>query len=1102
MLRKLLSTAMVCLLTIGTAFAQSGSLSGTVTDAQSGEILPGANVVIEQLSRGAPVNAEGEYEITGIPAGTYQVSVTFIGYNESTKSVEITSGESATLNFALQAGVDLGEVVVTALGQEQSQESISFSSQEVSEDQLNVTQESNIKNSLAGKVSGVQIVGQAGSKLGSFGDIRIRGQISLTNTTSEPLYVVDGVPVNNPNIIDMNNVASVNVLKGPNATALYGQRGENGVVLISTKETDESGVSVELTNSFTVEQASYLPNYQNQYGQGYAGQAEWQTFDYDPSVHVPYFEPLDGKRYLGTMYADESWGPKMDGTEYAPWYSWFPDSPYYGETQSFSPQPGNVKDFFDRGMTNKGGFSINAVGESYSARVSYSNLQQSGLIPYSSLDKHFMSGRFSYDVTEDFNVGVNLKYTMQEVDGDVRSDGYSNQTTGTFNQWFGRQIDVSRLKELQDLTTPAGTQANWNWWGPGGAFPYSAGGSAPGSVGLGLKSPTFWFNPYKWMNDYNIVRDRNNLLLNLDASYQISDQVEITASSNITEEDYDRRYEVPYTFEYSSDQSGQLYNHYVNSFGERQYTLTEYNHSGRVNYNGEFGDISVEALGGGTIRVENYNRLQADMSQTNYTSGGLLIPNVYSYNNSVERIVPTESNWDKRVYSLYAKATVGYKDYLYLDGSYRQDWSSALPSNNNGYGYPSVGLSFVFSDLIDFDALSYGKVRAGWAQVGDDVGAEEILTNYTLSNDPYTNPATGAGQPLLYTDGTRVNPDIKPALNTSIEAGFDVRFFNDRIGLNATYYNEKREDEIIPVTLSSSNGVNSLLTNAGSSEREGVELSLNGVPVQTQNFRWDVTVNWATNETIVTSLPRDLQSFQVDNTTAAFGFVNITHQLGEEWGQLRGAGIARNDAGEPILNPNSGLYVVEQNQYFGSVLPDFTGGIINQFSYKNFGVTAAIDYQKGGQFFSLTEQWGESSGLLKETVGENDRGVAKRDPVAEGGGVRVQGVSPSGNEVDMYVNARTYHSQYIDNTLAEPFIHPADYIKLREVNLNYSLPKEWIGNFLNSASIGVVARNVWMIAVHPENEHGWDPSELAQTYGENGQLPGTRSYGVNLKVTF
>jgi len=1113
MTRKLLTTVVVCLLVgIGTAFGQTGSISGTVTDAQSGNVLPGANVVIEQLQRGSPVNGQGKYEITDLSAGTYTVKVTFIGYNESSKTVELSAGENVTVDFALQAGVDLGEVVVTALGQEQSEASISFSSQEVSEDQLNIAPSNNVKNSLAGKVSGVQILGQAGSKLGSFGGIRIRGAISLTDAESEPLYVVDGVPVNNPNVIDMNNVQNVNVLKGPNATALYGQRGENGVVIISTKQSAESGISVELNNSFTIEQPSYLPNYQNKYGQGYLGQGEWRTFNYDASKHVPYFEALDGKTALSYYWADESWGPKFDGRQYAPWYSWFPDSPYYGETIAWESRPNNVKNFFDRGTTNKGGFAINAVGDSYSGRISYTNLSQSGLIPYSGLDKHYMSGRFSYDITDDFNVGVNLKYTMQDVYGDVRSDDYANPTSGSFNQWFGRQLNVKRLKELRDLKTPAGTQANWNWWGPDGNYPYSGSPSNSDLHNRGLKSPTFWFNPYKWQEEYKINHDRNNLLLNLDATYQFNDQVELTANSNITREDYRRRYEVPYTFQFSSDQSGALYNHFVNSFGERTRTEIEYNHTAKLNYQNDFGDFSVEVLGGGTARIEHYKFLSAEMSMSNYTSGGLIMPNVYSFSNSKERIVPNESDWDKRVYSLFTKAKIGYKDYLYLDGSYRQDWSSALPSSNNGYGYPQVGVSFVFSELVDIPSMSYGKVRAGWAQVGDDVDAEDLLTHYRLDSNAYFNPQTGSQVPLLYTDDVTIDSPIKPALNTSYETGFDIRFFNDRLGLKATYYKEKRKDEIIGIALSTASGVDDFITNAGSSEREGVELTLNGVPVQTQNFRWDITANWAMNQTIVTNLPRGLQSYQVNNAVSDFGVANIVHEVGKEWGQLRGPAIARNDQGEPIVLSNNDYYKVEQGHNYGSVLPDWTGGFINTFSYKNLSLTAAVDFQKGGQFFSLSELWGWQSGLYKETAQTNDLGNPVRDPVYDSngnllpkdvrGGVHVTGVNPDGDKVDRYVAGNRYYGQFGDNFIAEPFIHPADYIKLRSLNLSYSLPKRWIGSFLNSAKVGVVAENVWMIAVHPDNNHGWDPSELAEPYGENGQLPGTRSYGINVSVTF
>ncbi len=1112
MLRKLLFTVMVCLVSVGTAFAQTGSLSGTVTDAQSGEVLPGANVVITDISRGSPVGTDGTYEITDVPAGTYQVTVSFIGYNEQTKSVEVTAGEEATLDFALQSGVDLGEVVVTALGEEVSERSVSFSTQEVSEDQLNVTQNANIKTGLAGKVSGVQMVGQAGSKLGSFGSIRIRGAISLTNDLAEPLYVVDGVPVDDPNIVDMNTVQDVSVLKGPNATALYGQRGENGVVIISTKQADRSGVSVELTNSTTFEDVAYTPEFQNKYGKGYT-QGDFVTIDMNAGspLGVPYpsyLEPLEGERYIQYGYADESWGPAFDGEPYAPWYTWYPDSPYYGETAPWDAAPNNVENFYDTGVTTKSGISVNYNSDSYSARLSYTNLNQSGILPYSSMGKHFVNGRFNYDVTEDFNVGVNFNYTTQDVRGEVRDDGYGNQTSGAFNSWFGRQLEIDKVRELKDLQTPEGYHASWNQWGP-----------AYMGAGGGYLKPAFWFNPYTWMERYDETRQTDNLLVNVDLSYQLSDQLELTGSANTTSEHYDFRFELPNSLAFSADQTGNFYNYWVNSFGEYTRTSKEHNFSSRLNYEGDFDNISVNAFVGGQIRIQDFTSINAQMDRTNIQNGGLIIPDVYRYSNSQERVVPVESNWDKQVLSFFTKATVGYQDYIYVDASYRQDYSSALPSDNNGYGYPSVGLSFVFSELIDTDILSYGKLRAGWAQVGNDVGAELIDQTYSLQDDPYTNPATGSGVPLLFTSGTLVDPNIKPALNSSFEVGADLRFLNDRLGVNLTYYSETREDEIIAASLSAGTGYSSFLTNAGSSEREGVEVSLNTTPVSSETFRWDATINWATNETIVTSLPEGLSSYEL-GAESAFDFVSLTHQIDEEWGQIRGAGIQRNDSGTPVIN-SSGTYAVEQNQYFGSVLPDWTGGFLNTVTYKGLSLTASIDFQKGGQFFTLSEQWGRYSGLLDETAADNNLGNPRRDPLLdssgnpvgstfvsadnageETGGVYVNGVDSDGNPMEGYVAAQTYYKQWYSNRLAEPFIHDASYIKLREVNLSYTLPQSWIGDFLNSATIGVVGRNIWMIAVSDDNTNNWDPSEIAETYGENGQLPGTQSYGFNVKVTF
>ncbi|PAU94187.1 hypothetical protein CK503_08210 [Aliifodinibius salipaludis] len=1101
MVKKLLSLFTLCLIFSATAFAQSGTITGTVTDESSGETLPSVNVYVVELQRGAATNAQGEFTIEGVEYGTYTVRASFVGYN--TFEQEVTVDQSTvTLDIQLASSqMRLDEVVVTALGEEVSQRQVSFSTQEVGDEELNISQNSNVKTSLAGKVSGVQIVGQAGSKLGSFGDIRIRGAISLTNELAEPLYVLDGVPIENPNIIDMNNVQEVSVLKGPNATALYGQRGENGVVILTSKSGSGTGASVEINSSTTFDRVAYLPNFQNQYGKGY------YASDGDPSTsggfatieaggtspfgapYPSYLDELDGERYIAYGYADESWGPEFDGEPYAPWYSWYPDSPYYGETQPWDASPNNIKNFYDTGVTNKSSIAVNYNTERSNTRLTFTNLAQNGIIPSSSLDKKQLGGNFSYDVTDDFNVGVKVNYSTQGVIGDVRDDGYGNQTSGSFNSWFARNLEMDKMQELKDLETPEGYHASWNAWGPG----YMG-------FGGGYKKPAFWYNPYTWMDRYDIKRDTDNLLMNVDLSYQLTENIELVGNASSTSESYNRRFEMPYSLTKSADQTGSFYNYWVNSFGELSDEINEHNFSSRLKYDADYGDFSVNGFAGAQMRIEQYKMFQADMGQTNITYGGLNVPDLYNFANSREEVIPVEDNWDKQVLSFFGKATIGYQDYLFLDATYRQDYSSALPEGNNGYGYPSVGLSFVFTEFMDNDILTYGKVRAGYAQVGNDVGAELINQTYNVRQIPYRHAVTGQPKTLLSTSSTLVDEGIEPALNSSFEVGADLEFYDNVFGLDLTYYNEKRENEIVTASMSSGTGYTGLLTNAGASEREGVEVSFRATPVQNQDLRWDATVNWAMNETIVTALPEGVSSYEL-GSNSAFGYISLTHRLGEEWGQLRGPGIARNDEGQPILN-DDGLYVVEQNKYFGSVLPDWTGGIINTVSYKGLQLSASIDYQKGGKFFSLTEQWGGYSGLTEETAGTNDRGGKIRDYPSEGGGVHVTGVDQQGNSVDTYVGAYSYFSQFQANTIAEPFINDADFVKLRELAINYTLPKQWTGNFINSATIGVVGRNLWMIAVADNNTHNWDPSELAETYGENGQLPGTRSYGFNVKVTF
>jgi TonB-linked SusC/RagA family outer membrane protein len=1091
-LSGLLTLLLALVVQITFAQEQQQTVSGTVTDA-SGMPLPGVNVLIKGTTRGQQTDFDGNYAIEASNGDVLVFS--YLGM----RTVEVTFQDSPLINVVLEAdAAQLEEVVITALGIRREEKSLPYASQTVNAEELNITEDTNIKTALAGKVAGVQINAQAGTKLGEAGKIRIRGGISLTSD-ADPLYVIDGVPTSDPNAIDMSNVATLNVLKGPNATALYGQRASNGVVQITTKRGAASDrLGIEITSSVTFDRVGDLPNYQNDYGQGYSSN-DFGIFDFDGGYNFTTFrisggpypdwmQVFDGKRYFATnVYADESWGPRFDGEPYVPWYAYYRDSPYFGQTDVWEAHPDNIRDFYDTGTTFKNIVALSGGGEDYSARISFTNLDQSGIMPYSSHRKNFVTTSFDFNITDNFSIGTNINYSEGVVNGDF-DDGYGNQTTGSLNAWFARNLDMKKFKELQGLTTEEGYLASWNNWG----LDAWAAGEDIGM--LDFKKTTFFFNPYDWLANYKNERTTTSLLGDVHASYTFLENFEATVQASRNERKIRRDFEVPYLIEFSSAPA--LFNEWVNSFGRLYQSITEDNYQALLRYNQDFEDFDVSALIGGNIRKDNYYFFQNDMSQTNSDSGGLILPDVYTYANSREALTATAFDRQKQVNSLYGNISLGYNDLLFVDASIRRDWSSALPSNNNGYTYPSVGGSFIFTELMnDSDILTFGKLRGGWAQVGDDVEALALNPVFPLGSDLY-------GDRILQYDRSRlIDPNVEPAINTSHEFGVDLRFLNNRVGFGATYYKENRKNEIIPITISSGTGYLDYLTNAGESEREGVELTLDADIIQTEDFRWNLLANWATNKSTIISLPGDLQSITGAGGSSDWAFVSVVHRLGQEWGQLRGTGFARDEEGNRIINPN-GSYAYEADQSFGSILPDFTGGFVNTINYKNFTLTASVDFQKGGRFFSLTEQWGGYTGLLAETAGLNDRGVEKRDPVADGGGTRVTGVFADGSPADMYVETDVYWSRFFPNRIAEQYIHDADYIKLRDVSLTYRFPGSMVNNIFDSASLSVIGRNLWLIAVADDNVHRWDPSEMSHNWGENAQLPSVRSFGMNLKLTF
>jgi TonB-linked SusC/RagA family outer membrane protein len=1064
------------------AWAQERTISGKVTSTEDGTPLPGVNVVLKATTNGTVTDTEGNYSLS-VPQSGGTLVFTFIGL----KSQEVEIGSRSTVDIQMAPDVtQLSEVVVTALNERREVKTLPYASQEIKSSTLNITQDANIKNALAGKIAGVQVVGQAGSKLGQFGKIRVRGAVSLTSD-NDPLYVVDGIPTADPNDIDMENVESVNVLKGPNATALYGQRAEAGVIVITTKKGSEN-LSVELSNSTTIDKVAYLPKYQNVYGGGYEGNDSFGTFDFSSADYPAEWEVFNGKRYLlfDNNYADESWGPKFDGQEYVPWYAWWPDSPYYGQTAKYEAQPNNIKDFYETGVTLKNTIAISGGNKMFNGRVSYSNLDQTGIIPSTWLKKHFVNTNFTFNATDRLSITSNIRFTRATIRGNY-DDTYGNQTSGSFNSWFNRNLDMNKMKELKDLKTPRGYTASWNWWGPDY---YLDGG--------GYEKPAFWFNPYTFLENYKITQNNNNYTGALTATYKLTEKFDVTGTISRNQTEYASDFYFPFLL--SNSAAPDLYNPWINSFGVSRRTEFENNYNAALRYKNTFanGDFDISAFVGGNLRKNSYNRFSAEMNPGNKT-GGLIIPDLYNFANAGEVPTPSTFRWEKKVNSIYGNVSLGFRQIVFLDLAYRRDWSSALPSNKNGYGYPSIGTSFIFSELLaNQSVLSFGKFRASWAQVGNDVDALRINQIYPIAQKPFN------GSVLMYTPTTLVDPNLTPAINTSFETGFDTKFLENRLALSFTYYRETKKDEIIDVSIPAGSGYSTFLTNAGEVQRNGIEISLSGDVVRLDNgFTWNALINWSRYNSEVISLPNDLEAINGPGGSDDFTNIFVIHQLGAKWGQLRGRGIARDENGNKIVDSGSGLYQTVNDVYYGSVIPDFNGGFINTFTFKGLTLTAAFDFQKGGKFFSLTEMWGNYSGLLAETAAINENGKNIRDDVAEGGGVHVVGVDENGDVFDDFVDGYSYSQQFQANVIPEPYIHGASYIKLRDLNLSYDLASLLKNKrVLKGASIGLVARNVARFGFSKDNKHKWDPSELSNTFGENAQLPGTRSYGVNVKLTF
>ena len=1048
--------------------AQEKTITGTVTDMDNLP-LPGVSIVITGTTNGTQTDFDGNYTINATVGDVLRFS--YIGQT----TVNVTVGASNTINVQMEEDAQaLEEVVVTALGISREKKSLGYSTQEVSGDQLTETRNSNALNSLSGKVAGVQVSNSTGS-LGGSSRILIRGAGSITQE-NKPLIVVDGIPLDNSNYnstatqtggggrdfgdaaadINPDDIASMNILKGGAAAALYGSRASNGVILITTKSGRTGKSEVTVNSGISFEQVNVLPKVQKLYGGGAGDATTIEQSGFGQAT-------INGTTYDVVDYGtDESWGPRYDPNRLV--LHWDAFDPEFADDY-LKPRPwvypNKGKDeFFNTGYSINNGVSFSQGSESSTIRLSINNTQTKGIVPNSSLDKTSVNFNGTSKLSDKLKIDASVNFTV--TDGFNRpAAGYTGEGVVQQMYQFGQtQLDYDRLKKYK---LADGTQRTWNRVSAlDGSIRYSD-------------------NPY-WTLYENTAEDkRTRWYGSIGATYNITD--DLYAVGKIYGDTYDFRINNRRAV---GSQAQPFYTEIARDF-------QEINYEGRLHYDKRFLDnkLSLNSFIGLNRRDNEFHRL------TGITSGGLVVPGLYNMSNSKDPAQVTEFDSRKRVNSAYGSVSLGYDSFAYLTVTGRNDWSSTLPANNNSYFYPSVSGSFVFSEFTDASWLTFGKLRGGYAEVGSDTDP------YQLSNT-FTGSIPFLGDVPFNLDTTNRNPDLLPELKQTWEIGLEMALFQNRVSFDFTYYNEETSNLITPVQIDPSSGFRSRFTNAGRLQNKGIEALVNITPIQTEDFAWDFTWNFAKNNNKLLELIDGVETLQIGRFP--FNAVSVNAVVGQPYGIIRGTNYVYDDEGNRVVTA-SGSYAETQNvENLGSVIPDYNMGFRNSFTYKNVSLGFLIDVQKGGKYRSLTNLFGMYSGILEESAANNIReegivlpGVTGTITYSEdGSSYTVTDTAPN----QKVIPAQQYGTDFYFGNDAQN-VFDADYVKLREITLGYKLPKKWLGE-TTDITLSAFGRNLFVWGLDNEN---FDPEVATAGSGniqgsEGGSLPSTSSYGLNVQLKF
>lgn len=1019
---------------------QTKKITGVVVD-ETGFPVIGANIIEKGTTNGVITDLDGNFSLE-VPDGAI-IEISYIGY--TTQEIPV-KGQT---NFNIKLVEDtqkIDEVVVTALGIKRQSRSLGYSTTQVQGEDFTLARDPNLGNALSGKVAGVSVSGNATGSGGS-SRVIIRGNASLTGNNM-PLYVVDGVPFSNQNLgsagtwggmdmgdglnnINPDDIESIQVLKGAAASALYGYRGGNGAVLITTKSGKKGKpVSIEFNNNLTFTAIYDYRDYQKVFGQGTYGS-----------------RPTD----INSAKASEqsSWGEVLDGGNAVN---------FLGNNYNYS-YVDNWDNFYRTGINESASVAISGAADKITYRFGISNVYEKSILPNASNQQQGINLNTTYDILSNLHLMVNANYIFEKANGRSNlSDGNGNTNASLIHR--GNSFDI-RWLERGSADSDWGTAEN--------------GSELLGGTNIYFNNP-YWLQ-YRKTNDMN----KNRLTGSMTLKYDITDWLSVQGA--IQRDGFNMDFKQVQPTGAAADPAGWL-TEYSKSFSEMNLNYL-------VAFNKEFGDWSIGATLGG-------NRQRTITKQYTPSDGGrpFIVDGLWSVNNLGDKRASKDYS-EYRVNSVYATADFGWKNQLFLNLTGRNDWFSTLSPDNNSYFYPSVTLSWVFTDSFEMpEWFTFGKVRGSFATASNGTDPYKNLLLYQLRNYTVNGQNT-----ITQNNGNQYpNANLKPVSISEWEGGLNLAFLNNRLSFDMAYYVKNTKDDIAVVSTSTASGYGSMIMNVGEIRNQGFEFMVNAVPVHTKDFEWNTTLNFAYNDSEVKYLGEGVDRLQIDGASSRSGNVTVQNIVGSSYGELVGYKYKRHNG--QIVYENGIPQRADELSSLGNGVYNFTGGWSNAFKYKNFSLSFLLDFKVGAKLFSGTNYSLYSEGLHKNTLvgrtAENPGGSVV------GAGVMLDG---SGNYVPntVAVDAQTYYSGISRNNIAEEFVYNANFLKLRELSLGYEFPQTMLTKLkvVKGLNVSLVGRNLWTIIKHTDNI---DPE--AAYNNSNGQglelngYPATRSVGFNVNVKF